>query len=64
MCSSDLDGKRVEAMVLFGGVGAGLGVVIGALRGLDRWQEVRSDRLRVGLAPRRRGVVVGASVGF
>jgi len=66
-CLNDLlfdDGKRVQAMVLFGGVGAGLGAVIGALRGVDRWPEVRSDRLRVGLAPRRRGVVVGGSVAF
>jgi len=66
-CVNDLlfdDGKRVRAMVLFGGLGTSLGAVIGVLRGLDRWQEVRSDRLRVGLAPQQRGVVLGASVGF
>ena len=66
-CVNDLlfdDSKRVRAMVLFAGVGAGLGAVVGALRGLDRWQEVGSDRIRVALAPQPGGIAAAASVRF
>ena len=57
--------SRAEAGEMLGVVGAGLGAVIGgAVFGGERWEVVKLDKLKVGLAPNRQGPGVSVAVGF
>lgn len=55
--------------LLYGGIGAGAGLIIGTVVGgnkkTDRWEEVPTERFRVGFLPQRGGqIAVTASVSF
>ncbi len=52
-------------VVLYGGIGAGIGAIVGALTRTDRWEEVPLDQLRVSFVPQRDGrFALGLSVAF
>jgi hypothetical protein len=50
--------------LLYGGLGAGVGLLVGNFVTIDRWQDVPLDRVRVSFAPQRDGLALGASVRF
>ncbi len=54
-----------KTVAVLGGVGAGVGLLIGAMSRSDRWQEVPLDRLRVSTVPHRNGgLAIRVSVAF
>ncbi len=56
---------RRYGALLFGGIGAVVGGVVGAfIWKTDKWEEVPLDRLRVSFAPKRDGFAFGLSVAF
>jgi len=55
---------RFYGSLLFGGVGAVAGGVVGLLIKTDRWEEVPLDRLRLSIAPTRNGLGIGARIAF
>jgi hypothetical protein len=57
--------ELAAAIGVFGGAGAIVGSVVGALVKSERWEEVPLDRLRVSIAPQRDGrFALGMSVVF
>jgi len=66
-CVGDLvdSGKRIEAALLFGGIGTAVGIVAGAIVGRERWQKLAPANVRVALASQRlTGLTLAASVRF
>ena len=65
-CDPDLGGCAVyvAAGVLYAAVGALVGAGIGSMVKTDRWVKVDPGRVKVSVAPMRRRVAFGVSLGF
>ena len=65
-CTVDWGPEAVPVFAgILGGVGAGVGLLIGAASHSERWQEVPLERLEVSLTPNgRRALAVSVSVAF
>lgn len=64
-CDLNEDLESIAPAAVLGGLaGIGVGVLVGSVLKVDRWEEVPLDRLRVSIMPQRHGLSVGVSVKF
>ena len=55
---------RLIGAAIIGGAGVAVGIMVGEITSGERWEEVPLNRMRVSVAPTRRGLGVRASIAF